>query len=456
MRKLGSFILAVLMLLGFSSWAFAQSSNLYVNAGGLGDALVFPYYNAQPHVLSYFRIINTSDKGIVGKIRIREGKCSNEILDYLVCLSPHDQYTFWIANPVDVSGVSGAAVVINADADTVTTPGGWTQVATRINALPNSADVSWTYEGYIEFFPILAVDGATFEAKVKTPQDCLSLAQGKIGQPEDVPNALMGEAYIFDANKQAVPTYAYKALAYANFALLPLKLLGGIAVDYPTYNQANGGIGAVNNALAKSMLYGTYSFNLSDTIQGTTDYVLSFITKYASIKFGADNWLSPGTTEGVCYDHPYCVNLNLSIYNDKEDSVSVSDFSPSPGNIQVCNEIAYIKMGDGTILPTDLLDGGSVWNNYLNAAKAKGFKMGWVSIGFTEATPVVGLELQSWYDGYLTHMLPMSYSVGETVNCIATIKGVCVTCDTDCTETFSGDIPSIVQCENAKQKAECK
>ena len=66
----------------------------FVNPGGLGDALVNQYYYAKDVHLTYFTVVNTDEvNGARARLRFYEGRGSNEVLDFDICLSKADKFT---------------------------------------------------------------------------------------------------------------------------------------------------------------------------------------------------------------------------------------------------------------------------------------------------------------------------------------------------------------------------
>ena len=86
-----SFLGAVVLLVPFSS------SGVYLNADGLGQALIFPYYTVQSSGLNafntYVAISNTTSQTKVLKVRFREGKNSRLVSEFNLYLSPNDMWT---------------------------------------------------------------------------------------------------------------------------------------------------------------------------------------------------------------------------------------------------------------------------------------------------------------------------------------------------------------------------
>src|SRR5437762_5074217 len=72
----------------------AQAVN--VNPDGLGQALVYPFYDTQGTSAPYnslLSVVNSTNSGKVVKVRFLEGRASREVLDFNLWLSPRDVWT---------------------------------------------------------------------------------------------------------------------------------------------------------------------------------------------------------------------------------------------------------------------------------------------------------------------------------------------------------------------------
>lgn len=58
-----------------------------------GQVLLFPYFNAQNGYVTNINLVNSTDQTKAVKIRFREGKSSNDILDFNIYMSPEDIWT---------------------------------------------------------------------------------------------------------------------------------------------------------------------------------------------------------------------------------------------------------------------------------------------------------------------------------------------------------------------------
>ncbi|CAA6800159.1 MAG: Unknown protein, partial [uncultured Thiotrichaceae bacterium] len=80
---------------GFVGLAGIMSSAqaVHVNKDGTGQALLFPYYNAQEGYVTNINLINSTDETKAVRIRFREGKESKDVLDFNLYMSPEDVWT---------------------------------------------------------------------------------------------------------------------------------------------------------------------------------------------------------------------------------------------------------------------------------------------------------------------------------------------------------------------------
>jgi hypothetical protein len=97
--------------------ATGAQADLYINPEKTGEGLIFPFYDAENGNATNFHIVNTTDRVVAAKIRFREYKASEEVLDFNVYLSPEDHFAFGVI--MDPNGTGGA--VITSD-NTCTVP----------------------------------------------------------------------------------------------------------------------------------------------------------------------------------------------------------------------------------------------------------------------------------------------------------------------------------------------
>jgi len=415
--------LITVMLAAFIIFAVGtiKADAVTVNPAGLGDALIFGYYNVKGGNLNFLRIVNTStDTGIGGKIRFREGKDSNEVLDFFVCLSAGDEWSAWIVD----GGLGQPAILYYYDNDTPTYPDPQRNDNAADNMLatepfkagiPATVTKDDTKEGYFEFIANTAwTDTPGTEKTVKKPSQCRDKVLATSG--DDAPNTLFGNHYIFDLANGG--TYAYNAVALYDF--LNDHIQGALATDSdPKLSTDNPGdpsgtkIKSLNFALTKSVQYATYDLEFN----GGTTIINTFPTKMltSNLPFDVDE-------NGKMLR---CQTVNLQIWDDKENTPTTTEgVSPRPQEeqFQKCNEVSLVVVGTGetSALPSGLVD---------ITLPNSGFTLGWVSEDFVtgfpkRATcvnnvcamglPVISYELQGFIDGYFTQMLPLRYRTTTT------------------------------------------
>lgn len=90
------------------SMGSAQAA-MYLNSGGTGEALIYPFYSAENGNNTLVSVVNTVDANTPGaykavKVRILEGENSREVLDFNLYLSPDDHFSFAITAGEDGFG----------------------------------------------------------------------------------------------------------------------------------------------------------------------------------------------------------------------------------------------------------------------------------------------------------------------------------------------------------------
>jgi hypothetical protein len=94
---------------------FDADFHVYQAGNGVGDALIFPVYAVGGTLKTNLRVVNTSPTySVVAKVVFREPNSSCETRDFLIYLSPNDE---WTADVVDVNGTT--TIVSNDDSSPV-------------------------------------------------------------------------------------------------------------------------------------------------------------------------------------------------------------------------------------------------------------------------------------------------------------------------------------------------
>lgn len=138
--------------------AKADALNLALSEGGVGNALLVPYFNTQNGNMTVMHVTNTDQKrGKVVKVRFRSAANSDDILDFQLFLSPGDVWTAAV-----VADADGLSQIVTADNScTVPALAKNTPQSFRKGNLPkfapfdtDAARNALTREGYVEIFNI--------------------------------------------------------------------------------------------------------------------------------------------------------------------------------------------------------------------------------------------------------------------------------------------------------------
>ena len=91
------------------------SAQMYVDNGGLGEVLIFPFYSAENGNTTNVNLVNTAAHGKAIKVRFIEGENSQEVLDFNLYMSPGDHFSMGVSATAD----GGGQVVTNDNTCTV-------------------------------------------------------------------------------------------------------------------------------------------------------------------------------------------------------------------------------------------------------------------------------------------------------------------------------------------------
>ncbi|OQX11989.1 MAG: hypothetical protein BWK73_16100 [Thiothrix lacustris] len=153
---------------------------VHVNPDGTGQVLLFPYYNARDGYVTNINLVNSTDQTKAVKIRFREGKGSQDVMDFNIYMSPEDVWTGSIQPGASKDGKSTVGTISTADRS-CTLPilvncsagecASKPQPFTGIGVAPED-----TREGYVEVIEMGVVTDETVAAGVLhkngTPANC--------------------------------------------------------------------------------------------------------------------------------------------------------------------------------------------------------------------------------------------------------------------------------------------
>ncbi len=122
----------------------AQAVN--VNPEGTGQVLIFPYYNTNNNFVTAFSITNTTPLFKAVKVRFRESKDSNDVLDFNVYMSPYDVWTGTIRN----NPATNVANIITTDESCTYPDKTFLQAGQDFLDVYSNVDSADLSEGYVE------------------------------------------------------------------------------------------------------------------------------------------------------------------------------------------------------------------------------------------------------------------------------------------------------------------
>lgn len=438
MRKIA--LLTALLVVLCCGVAAAQVT---VNPGGLGDALIYGYYNVNDNRSNFFTVVNTSsDYGVRARVRFLEasdvnnaaGLCegSYEMLDFDICLSPNDVWSGVIKK------VGNVATLFSADSDTAIDAAP-TRVRTNEGTSPDGT--------FADRWP----GGVPFKTGSSTPQNITAgqtlegyfivIAENKLeeisaplagpylgncgGTLRDVPawgsvdNVLFGNHYMVDLD--SFETFAYNATALADFS--SRVFLNQPQDANPNLGDADGGLSAVNFALTKSDVFSIY--DLESSISGKTAMIITFPTRQLTAR--AAGGITYSSATGTCTaGNPDIFDdsrVLVTVWDDQENSdQTICEFSPCIGvDVELPYEVNVIRMGNSNIFtsgveieitPSSAFDFGFVHIDLTRAATSTVNPAHLTVFGdeVSHGLPLIGYTALSFSGGKTTHLLPLQYS----------------------------------------------
>ena len=397
---------------------------VHINADGLGQALVYPYFTARSTAsgnayVTALSVVNTTASAKAVKVRFLEGKNSREVLDFNLFLS---QYDVWTAGIVAAGAGAGLftldnscttpRVSNNAAAPTLFRNGAYAGVDAGGDSLDR------TYEGYFEMIEMGSiVSGSTLETAVTHKTDlsapnaskpsCANLPTSPVAPTSIVApsGGLMGTASLINVNEGT--DFAYDAVALDGFSTLvqfsgPGDVIPTIVSAFPATsvvidNTSLGGRAVVTNwagnsrdavsaVMMRSRVYNEYT--VEPGIKGATDWIVTMPTKRFYIGLGNGNatrlFQSNFNASGSCD------TINLTYYDREEQSPGqIVDFSPTtPQSRSLCWEanVLTFSINNGNATVSNVLQSKNTANVGLNT----NFHNGWADLSFPENAGYAG------------------------------------------------------------------
>ena len=421
---------AVLGTLGVAGSAHA----IYQDPNNLGQALVYPYYtvNSDPAgnpFNTFISVVNTTGDVKVVKVRFREGKASQEVLDFNLYLSPNDVWTAAIIPSSSDTGSAAHLVTADVSCTNPVIPPGGIDFRNYLYAADQVAHpaLDRTREGYAEMFEMAILDpgSAPWSAAIHSqgtggvPQCGAELVGNPAGGGDVAANVdpptggLSGTGTII--NVASGRDTMYNANAFGAWTVG--NLYTEIGNDLPNFSSTNPAESIVVDpgkarvyfsswagttqsgltvsggaqAAASTMMHDNVinEYILDAATASDTDWVLTFPVKRLFVQ---------GTAAITPFTHPIttsgsCEVIDVTYFNREEAGATPSgvDFSPTqagnPSN-SLCWESTVLSVRNGQSNapaagsnPTSLVL-GSV--NVTTVMVSSTFQNGWMRVHFSD------------------------------------------------------------------------
>lgn len=397
-------LLSAAVLLGLAGGATAVN----LNDNGLGQVLLYPYYNIAGGKDSLFSVVNTTGQTKAVKVRINEGANTWEVLDYNVYLSPWDVYTFGLTMKGDVPSLVSYDTTCTMPNEPDSFKSGIPLNPANINEYGKNEPKSFAkldvtkrmMEGHIEVIEMGVVTNTGLAKGVKhgsdnKPADCsvlddhfttfegvsnIPLGSSSVNGPDEAPSGgLFGDGIIVDVAKGSA--FGYEATAIDSFFTAAVHTDSG--ESYPnvagldttgnrqsfaatknaqvirdgkimdlTFDAPIQALGAV---LMADKVYNT--FDIYSGTESATDWVITFPTKHAHVNpdtigagaaAGQYGVLAKAGDRGAAPFAGFCNTIRLIGTNREEQrKASKRRFSPATSTSQeLCYETNLVQFAE--------------------------------------------------------------------------------------------------------------
>ncbi|UXI67780.1 hypothetical protein [Tahibacter amnicola] len=412
-----------------------------LNADGLGQVLIYPYYTVNAGNTTLISVVNTTAVPKAVKVRFLEGYNSAEVLDFNLFLS---QYDVWTASIFTLGDAEGGNLLTDDESCTIpqikggtssslgTLPDGRKYARFKASAYlpdPGPDAITRTREGHAELIEMATLAPGAIATAIThedgVPPGCgaglSSLVNANLDELRSPTGGLFGSGSIVNP---AIGTIAgYNADAIDGFytttdplqhiysqptdvtpnlaSARSVEAVAGVARSYNFVSTAAGTgqlivsdfvapIDAVSSIFTASAIHNEYV--LEAAAGAESEWVITFPTKRFYVNTGAptaaairpfvENFRAPGRS---------CVAIGVSYFNREEQTVqSVDEFSPPdevPGT-NLCFEsqvLSFQRSADFTANGNKSKILGSSLTANIDP-RSSGFESGWLNIDLDPET----------------------------------------------------------------------
>lgn len=388
----------------------AAQAQAVVSGNGYGQVVIYPYFTVRDGWRTFVHVTNTSGYTVATKVRFHAAKGSEDLLDFLLVLSPYDM---WTAVVEERNGVPGVRPTDNSCTVPII---GKDNFQPFLTSRVDSTDAA--REGYAEIIEMgVAIDNASpLAAAAKhgssgVPANC-GLVQDAFGAANinatrtlfNPPlNVLAGK---FDlVNTSRAYAGASRGVVLADFTTENI-VYGQYSAEWDYPNLANtataaptppptAGVAPVNAALNAVSISNEWVLNPG--LNELSSWVITFPTKYLQIQNTPATPFDGSTACPTAYQ-TFAVPVQIGLYNREEKSQSDVGFSPGTGS-SLCYEANVINFVSNGISSAGLLN--SVVGNTVNTSALNSpFLGGWATVTYDNVPgaqpiplPAVGFNL---------------------------------------------------------------
>ncbi len=425
------------------------SSAVNINPDGTGQVLIYPYYTVNAGNQTLLSVVNTTNRGKAVKVRVLEGRNSQEVLDFNLFLSRED---VWTAAILSLGTATGPASILTLDTS-CTAPAFASDGTATATGIPfvnfrnflyvadtaGGIGLDRTREGHIEMIEMATLTGElntniTHVANTDIPKDCASVASG-VGplftfDATNVPSGgLFGGAAVINIANGTYTNYSATALdgfwaageiGYSSpDSILPslsnarpqsLVFSNGRVIS-STWGPAAVGapadpgqrIDAVSAVFMSDTFFNEYTTETG--IAASSEWVITFPTKRFYVdRSAAQGVIAPFTSRYT--GGQSCDPVGIASFNREEFTTTTpTGFSPPQGTVipNICFETNVLSFNqtitngtNGTSSPSKIL--GSVLARNITTpripgAAGNGTQAGWTRIDLSQTAgglPLVG------------------------------------------------------------------
>jgi len=144
-HRTGAVLLASALVLTLAGEAAVAA--VHIDARGVGQALLFPYYTVNEGQQTYLTVSNTSSRAKMLELQFMEGYNSRAVFDIRLFLAPFDVWTGTVFALDDIAGEGGEGAALLTSDRSCTGPDIWTQGHGTLNGYPYVRFFSGGYTG---------------------------------------------------------------------------------------------------------------------------------------------------------------------------------------------------------------------------------------------------------------------------------------------------------------------